>query len=153
MKLIDIIDATPIRYGYRIAFLTNFFREPLLRRMEQEFGIIRPEWTVLLCLEFQNNLAQKDICEITEQPSNTVSRAVRSLEHKGYIKCGVDATDARRTVLEITSSGRKLHQQIMPMFVEGEAAMLAPLTNAELARLDKLLDKLCRAVPDWHQSS
>jgi hypothetical protein len=39
------------------------------------------------------------------------------------------------------------------MFIEGEAAMLAPLTDAELAKLDKLLDKLCRAVPDWHQAS
>jgi DNA-binding MarR family transcriptional regulator len=121
--------------------------------MEQEFGIIRPEWTVLLCLEFRNYLAQKDICEITEQPSNTVSRAVRSLEQKGHIKCSVDTVDARRTVLEITASGRKLHQQILPMFIEGEAAMLAPLTDAELAKLDKLLDKLCRAVPDWHQAS
>ena len=151
MKLIDIIDATPIRYGYRIAFLTNFFREPLLRRIEQKFDIIRPEWTVLICLEFQNHLAQKDICEITEQPSNTVSRAVRSLEQKGHIQCSSDSRDGRRTVLEITDSGKALYDQIMPLCVEGEAAMLAPLTESERAQLDKLLNKLCRAVPDWHK--
>ena len=35
MKLIDILSATPIPIGYRLAFLTNFMREPLLRRMER----------------------------------------------------------------------------------------------------------------------
>ena len=35
MKLIEIINDTPIPVAYKIAFLTNFYREPLLRRMEQ----------------------------------------------------------------------------------------------------------------------
>jgi len=70
MKLLDILDATPFPIGYRIAFLTNFWREPVLRQMERDFGIIRPELTVLMCLSFQRNVHARDICEITEQPSN-----------------------------------------------------------------------------------
>ena len=149
MKLLDIIDSTDFPFTYRVAFLTNFLREPLLRRMEQEFDIIRPEWTVLLCLVFKDGIAQKDICEITEQPSNTVSRAVNSLLRKGHIKRDVDAKDGRRAVLQITPSGRRLHDQIVPMFVEGEREFLAPLNEQELKLFDQLLEKLCRDVPNW----
>ena len=85
MKLLDIIDNTPIPVGYRIAFLTNFWREPLLRRMEREFGLIRPEWTVLICLVYRDGLNSRDICEVTEQPSNSISRGVAALEEKGLI--------------------------------------------------------------------
>jgi DNA-binding MarR family transcriptional regulator len=149
MKLIDIIDATPIRYGYRIAFLTNFFREPILRRIEQEFGLIRPEWTVLICLKFRNGIAQRDICEITEQPSNTVSRGVRSLEKKGHVLRRSDPKDGRSAVIEITDSGRVIYDGAMQICIDGEAKMMECLNETERADLDRLLDKMCRAVPDW----
>ncbi|MEM7188489.1 MAG: MarR family winged helix-turn-helix transcriptional regulator [Pseudomonadota bacterium] len=149
MKLIDIIDATPIRFGYRIAFLTIFFREPLLKRMESEFGIIRPEWTVLICLKFRDGLNARDICEITEQPSNTISRAVTSLERKGHIRSELDRDDARRKNLYLEPGGRTLYDQIMPMFEEGEEKLIRCLTDKERRTLDYLLDKMARHVPNW----
>ena len=149
MKLIEIINNTPIRFGYRIAFLTNFYREPLIRKIEKEFGIIRPEWTVLICLMFRDNLNSRDICEITEQPSNTVSRGVSSLVKKGLIRTEPDSIDARRTVLYITAKGKLPYERIMPMFVERESKLLASLSEDEIQQLDGLLDKLSRDVPNW----
>ena len=149
MKLLDILDATPIPVTYRIAFLTNFFREPVLRKIDHEFGLIRPELTVLICLSYKSNLNARDICEITEQPSNTVSRAVVSLTEKGYISRSGDQHDARRIVLAITSEGQRLHDLAMAYFVEAEEAMLAGLSEKEIATLTALLDKLARAAPQW----
>lgn len=149
MKLIDIIDSTPIPYGYRFSFLTNFFREPVLRKMEKEFGLIRPELTVLICLNSNQTCTSKDICEITEQPSNTVSRAVGSLEKKGHISRTTDEMDARRSVLQITKSGTDLYHQVMALFAEGEANLISCLSTKEQEQLNSILDKLCRAVPDW----
>ncbi len=149
MKLLEIVDGTSIRYAYRIAFLANFYREPLMRRMEREFGLIRPEWTILICLNFQDGVNARDICEITEQPRNTISRAVRTLSEKGLISYKTDPGDARRTVLLLTQEGKQMHERIMPMFEEGERRMLACLTASEQQQLDGLLDKLTRAVPNW----
>lgn len=151
MKLIGILDATPFPVGYRIAFLTNFWREPLLRRMERETGLIRPELTVLMCLSFQDDLNASDICEITEQPSNTVSRAVASLEQKEFITRTRDAVDTRRRVLNITPGGRRLHDAIMAMFAEAEAKMLETLSPREVETLTQILDKLARDVSRWRQ--
>ena len=149
MKLIDIIDNTPIPFGYRIAFLTNFFREPLLRKMEKQFEIIRPEWTVLICLHFKNGCTAKDICEITEQPSNTVSRAVTSLAQKKYIERKTDTKDARRSLLYITKLGKAFYADVMGLFVEGENNLIDCLSDEERTQLDLILDKMCRHVPDW----
>lgn len=149
MKLIDILDATPFPVAYRIAFLTNFWREPLLRWMERETGLIRPELTVLMCLSLQRDVFARDICEITEQPSNTVSRAVASLARKGHITQTADVADTRRRVLAITASGRRVHDAVMARFAAAEAEMLSTLTPPEVAKLQALLDKLARDVERW----
>ena len=149
MKLIDILDATPFPIGYRLAFLTNFWREPILRQMEKETGLRRPELTVLMCLNFRNDVHARDICEVTEQPSNTVSRAVGSLEKKGLITRTKDSIDTRRQVLNITKDGRHLHDQVMRMFVEAEQNMLSGLDPEEETQLLRLLDKLARSVESW----
>lgn len=149
MKLLNIVDGTTIRYAYRLAFLTNFYREPLLRQMERNFGIIRPEWTILICLYYGDGLNPRDICEITEQPRNTISRATRSLVEKGLISQVDDVRDARRTVLHLTAQGRELYKAIIPIFEEAEERMLACLDARERKTLDHLLNKLCRAVPQW----
>ncbi|MEM7268733.1 MAG: MarR family transcriptional regulator [Pseudomonadota bacterium] len=149
MKLIDILDATPFPIGYRIAFLTNFWREPILRRVEKDLGIIRPELTVLMCLSFRRDVHARDICEITEQPSNTVSRGVASLEKKGFLTRSRDQVDTRRQVLNITPEGQLKHDQIMENFRAAEARMLETLSEEEKSELHLILDKVARSVDDW----
>lgn len=149
MKLIDILDATPFPIGYRIAFITNFLREPLLRQMEKDYGIIRPELTVLMCLSFRDDVHARDICEVTEQPSNTVSRAVGSLEKKGLLQRTKDRVDTRRQVLNITPEGRDIHDEIVALFANAENAMLLGLSQEEQDQLRNLLDKVARSVEVW----
>jgi len=151
MKLLGILDATDFPIGYRIAFITNFMREPVLRQMEREFGLIRPELTVLMCLSFSRDVNARDICEITEQPSNTVSRGVASLEKKGLITRSRDSVDTRRQVLNIKPEGQVVHDQIMALFTAREQRMLAHLEEDEQELLLALLDKLARNVDDWRE--
>lgn len=149
LKLLDILDGTSIPVNYRMAFITNFYREPLLRRMERETGLIRPELTVLMCLSFRSGLNARDICEITEQPSNTVSRAVGALVEEGYVTRTRDAVDTRRNVLAITEAGQAVHDRVMATFAEAERVMLETLEPEEVETLTRLLDKLARDVERW----
>lgn len=149
MKLLNILDGTPIPVTYRIAFIANFAREPLLRRIEHEFNITRPEWTVLICLSYQDGVSSRDICEITEQPSNTVSRGVAALERKGHIARAADSKDGRRTLLHLTKTGQETHDEIMALFVMAENSILSEFTETEIETLTRLLDKLARDVTRW----
>ena len=151
MKLIDILDATPFDLGYRISFLTNFWREPILRRMEREMGLIRPELTVLMCLDFCAGLNARDICEITEQPSNTVSRAVASLLAKGMISRRPDRADGRRKLLFLEPPGKAAHDAVMALFERAETHLAACLSAEERVTLQDLLDRMARDVPRWQK--
>lgn len=151
MKLIDILDATPIDIGYRISFLTNFWREPLLRRMERDTGLIRPELTVLMCLDFRAGLNARDICEITEQPSNTVSRAVASLMAKGMISRRQDQEDGRRKLLFLEPRGKAVLDGLMVVFEKAEGHLTACLSPEERGLLQDLLDRMARDVPRWQK--
>ena len=149
MRLLGLLDELPIPIAYRLAFLTNFHREPLLRRMEREHGLIRPEWTVMICLARREDVAASDVAAFTEQPRNTVGRAVASLEERGLLTRRADGRDARRATLRLTREGRALHDRIMPMYVAAEARMLEPLDAAQRETLLELLDALARDVPRW----
>ncbi|MEM7722591.1 MAG: MarR family winged helix-turn-helix transcriptional regulator [Pseudomonadota bacterium] len=149
MKLLGILDATPINIGYRLAFLTNFYREPLLRKMEREHGIIRPELTVLVCLAYRDGLNARDICEITEQPSNTVSRAVASLMQKGLVSRRDDRSDGRRKLLFLEPLGRQTYDEVMATFEMAETELTACLSQQEREMLLDCLDRMARDVPRW----
>lgn len=149
MKLLDIVNATSFSYGYRISFLTNFFREPFLRKIDREYGITRPELTILLCLMYREGITQRDICEVTEQLRNSISRAARLLESKGLISQQSDTEDGRRILLNLTQAGRDIHDDFIPLIEQAEQKMLSCLETEEREQLDVLLNKMARAVPNW----
>jgi len=149
LKLFGLFETVPIRQAYRMAFIVNFYRGPLLRWIEQEFGLSRPEWTILICLMHQDGLNPRDICDFTEQPRNNVSRGAALLESKSLITRGPDPADARRSLLHLTDEGRALHDRIMPIFTAREAQMLSVLSADEQAQLDAILTRLTENLPIW----
>jgi DNA-binding MarR family transcriptional regulator len=147
LRLIGLLDAIPIRLAYKTAFITNFYREPLLQEIELTHGLSRPEWTILICLAYQDGLNPKDICAFTEQPRNNVSRGANMLESKGLITRDPDPQDARRAVLCLTPEGAQLYARIMPAFLEREKLVFSVLDVSERRTLDRLLTKVAQAMP------
>lgn len=69
-------------------------------------------------------------------------RATRALRICANASRRADPDDGRAVILDLTEAGRALHERLMPEFRAREAAMLAPLTPAERADLERLLGKL-----------
>jgi DNA-binding MarR family transcriptional regulator len=147
LRLVGLLESIPIRLAYKTAFITNFYREPLLYEMELGYGLTRPEWTILICLAYEDGLNPKDICAFTEQPRNNVSRGANMLEAKGLITRAPDPQDARRAVLCLTPEGSDLYARIMPAFVERETLVFGALDASERRTLDQLLTKVAKAMP------
>ena len=79
---------------------------------------------------------------MTGRPRNSISRAVHRMLQEGYLNRSPDPDDGRQAILKITAKGRRLHERIVPKFVERENDILASLTNDERRSLDRLLSKL-----------
>ena len=141
-----MLDEISAKYLYRLAYLANYYRDPFLRQAEQEYGLTRPEVTILFCLAYSDGINAKDVAEVTRQPKNTLSRGAVTLEKKGLIVREVDREDRRRSILRVTEKGADLYAKIIPLYEECERRMLTPLTDRELAELDLLMTRLCNHV-------
>ncbi|MBD3666281.1 MarR family winged helix-turn-helix transcriptional regulator [Sulfitobacter aestuariivivens] len=144
-----MLDDTDLRHAWRINFLANFFTGPVYRHLGEKFGITRPEFVILYCLEHMPGLVAQDICRVTGQPKNSISRAVSDLLEKGYVRRGTDPEDKRAKPLTLTEVGWSILEHVSPIVKARQDAMRAALTDEELAQFDCLLRKMVFAMPDW----
>jgi len=71
-----------------------------------------------------------------------VSRAVTKLIKSGRINRQFADADRRRSILNLSEKGLKLHNEVAPFALQMEADLLDELTAEEIAVLDTVIDKL-----------
>lgn len=86
-----------------------------------------PEWRVLATLGQCEEMHAKAIGRHSAMHKTKVSRAVRALEQRRWLKRRENAEDRREELLALTSEGRKAYGQIIPKALEFEAGILARL--------------------------
>ena len=146
---LQMLRESPLARVWRINFLANFYTGPFYRRTTAKHGITRPEFVVLLLLSQKAGLVAKDVVRVTGLPKNSISRAVAVLLEKGLIEREQRQDDRRSKTLVMTAEGAALLAAIIPEAWSRQDAMHAALDADELALLDRLLDKMVYAMPDW----
>jgi DNA-binding MarR family transcriptional regulator len=149
MVLAAILKNNPIPTAYRLNYIANFYVGPLIKRIEDEHGMTRPEWIVLFCLNQQTGLNAQQISNVTGRPKTSISTAVKQLQRKKLIIRQIDVKDGRRQVLRATGSGQKMYRSILRHFIAREADMLACLDRSERRTLMVLLDKMITNNSKW----
>jgi MarR family transcriptional regulator, temperature-dependent positive regulator of motility len=147
--LAAILENNPLPIAYRLNYLANFYVGPLIKKMEQELGMTRPEWIVLFCLTRRSELSAQQISDITGRPKTSISAAVKQLQRKKLLSRSVDAKDGRRRVLQITEAGRRIYGRILEGFVVREAQMVACLSRSERNTFLELLNKMIDNSAGW----
>lgn len=130
------------RLCFRMGIWGNFFNLKILPILDREFGILRDEFNILLCLVGVGKLTGTDICRIVGRPRNSISRCADRLIQRKLIKALPTSGDKRQTLYEILPEGRRLYRAMMPYMVALEAEMLVALDPEEHKTLDRLLTKL-----------
>lgn len=125
-----------------ISFITSAIVVPSYDTIKRDFGIIRSEYLLLMCLSHFPTLTAKDVSFMTGRPRNSISRAVHRMLSVGYVTRSDDPEDGRKAKLRITPDGRALHEQIVQILVQREAQVLGVLNKKERAELRKLVNKV-----------
>jgi DNA-binding MarR family transcriptional regulator len=149
LVLAAILKDNPIPVAYRLNYVANFYVGPLIKKMERQYRMSRPEWIVLFCLNQQPNLNAQKISQVTGRPKTSISTAVKQLQRKKLIVRHADAKDARHQVLRTTDAGQKAYKSILRAFVAREADMLACLEPGEQKVLMGILDKMIQKGSHW----
>lgn len=130
---------------YRLSVVSNHISQTIAAVYAERFGISITEWRVLAVLGRYPDLSASGVAERTAMDKVAVSRAVARLTRSGLIEREIHGSDRRRSVLRLSSAGLDVYDQVVPMALEYERALLANLDEEERAMLDRLLTRLDQA--------
>ncbi len=138
----NIFEAVEFPDAYKVSYLANAIVFPTYEDVRKDFGLVRAEYHLLLCLAHYSELTAQDVARITRRPRNSISRAVHRMLDLGFLKRVPDPDDARQAKLQITREGKIMHQKISAYLVEREAEIFRVLSDTERESFRELIRKL-----------
>ncbi len=127
---------------YRLSHITAIVSAQLAERYAEPFDLSVPEWKVMAVLGRFPDLSANEVGEKTVMDKVTVSRAVTRLSEKSCVRRRLAKDDKRRSVLSLTSKGKAIHREIVPMVLHYERELMESLTVRERDTLSLLIEKL-----------
>lgn len=109
---------------YRLSVLSHTISTTIARVYEKRFGISIPEWRVIAILGRFPGLSAVEVAERTMMDKVAVSRAVTKLIKTGRIHREFADADRRRSILNLSEEGRKVHNEIAPLALAFERDLL-----------------------------
>ena len=138
----NIFEAVEFPDAYKVSYLANAIVFPTYEDVRKDFGLVRAEYHLLLCLAHYSELTAQDVARITRRPRNSISRAVHRMLDLGFLKRVPDPDDARQAKLQITREGKIMHQKISAYLVDREAEIFNVLSDTERESFRELIRKL-----------
>ena len=127
---------------YRLSVLSHTISTTIAKAYEKQFGISIPEWRVIAILGRFPGLSAVEVAERTMMDKVAVSRAVTKLIKKGRIDREFADADKRRSILNLSEEGRKLHDEIAELALGFERDLLQGLSEEELKQLNSIMERL-----------
>jgi DNA-binding MarR family transcriptional regulator len=127
---------------YRLSVLSHTVSTTIASVYEKRFGVSIPEWRVIAILGRFPGLSAVDVAERTLMDKVAVSRAVTKLIKNGRIDRQFADADRRRSILNLSEEGRKVHDEIAPLALQFEHDLLDGVTDDDVATLNAVIDDL-----------
>ena len=138
----NIFESVEFPDAYKVSYLANAIVFPTYEDVRKDFGLVRAEYHLLLCLAHYSELTAQDVARITRRPRNSISRAVHRMLDLGFLKRVPDPIDARQAKLQITKEGKIMHNKISTYLVSREAEIFSVLSESERKHFRSLIRKL-----------
>lgn len=131
---------------YRLNRLAEAASDEVRPIYRDRYGMNRPEWRTLIVLAHLGRATATEICIHSNQHKTKVSRAVRALEDRRWLKREAAPGDRRSEVLALTPAGKAAFDELAAPGLEREADILARLTPEDSDALARALTALEQAL-------
>ena len=127
---------------YRLAVLSNTVSTTVARAYDKRFSVSIPEWRVIAVLGRFPGLSAVEVAERTLMDKVAVSRAVTKLIKNGRIDREFADSDKRRSILNLSEDGKKLHDEIAQLALQFERDLLHGFSEEEMNNLNSVMERL-----------
>jgi DNA-binding MarR family transcriptional regulator len=130
--------------GYLINRTARAFANRLAAEL-RAFDVGIGQWAVLLHLWGNDGMTQAQLSRRVAIEQPTMVRTIDRMERDGLVIRAPDPNDRRATRITLTERGWKLRDDLVPLATKVNAEATKALTDAEVAKLRRLLAKLVAA--------
>lgn len=131
---------------YRLSVLSNRISQTLADTYAERFAIGITEWRVIAVLGRHPGLSANGVAERTAMDKVAVSRTIARLLERELVQRDTHNDDRRRSVLELSASGYRIYDEVVPLALVRERELLAYFSDEDKRQLDALLSKLERSL-------
>ncbi|XDD45842.1 MarR family winged helix-turn-helix transcriptional regulator [Leptospira sp. WS39.C2] len=108
---------------------------------EQGFDLFPEQWFVLVKIIKQPGCSQSDLSrDFDDRPSMT--RALRNMEQKAWIKIIPDTEDRRKHKVYPTKKGNEIYKVIVPVIQKERTRMFKSLTKEDFSKFKRIIDQI-----------
>jgi DNA-binding MarR family transcriptional regulator len=115
----------------------------------ESFGLILSDWRILIALWQSEHQPLSVIANITVSDLSTMSRQVRALEKAGLIARGRSKSDGRALNLVLTTKGKKMTAQIIPIAKLHESAATQGISEKDLNTVRRCVSQIYQNLVDF----
>ena len=135
----DIDDSLPRMMGTCVKLM----RESLNARFQDAgYDITIEQWIVLLNLWRQDGLSQQALADRYGRSKVAAFKLLEKLEDQGLVMRQADPVDARCKRVFLTTDGKKLQAELVPLAKENITAMTRDISQADLETAKQVIRKV-----------
>jgi DNA-binding MarR family transcriptional regulator len=127
---------------YRLSITSHTVSTNIAHIYEKRFGVSIPEWRVIAILGRFPGLSAVEVAERTLMDKVAVSRAVTKLIKNGRIDREFADADRRRSILNLSEEGKKVHNEIAPLALEFERSLVEDISADDYEKFNTILEQL-----------
>ncbi len=127
---------------YRLAVLSHTVSNKIANVYEERFKVSIPEWRVIAILGRFPGLSAVEVAQRTMLDKVAVSRAVTKLIKNGRLDREFADADRRRSILNLSEEGRRIHDEIAPLAMQFERDLLHGISEEDFERFNLVMERL-----------
>jgi DNA-binding MarR family transcriptional regulator len=130
---------------YRLSLLSNQVSRGIAETYADRYGLSVTAWRVLAVIGRYDGLTATEVAERTAMDKVAVSRAIKTLSDKRYVRRRQARHDGRAQALSLSQRGQTVYNAVVPAALAYERQLLDHLSAAERKQLNTLIDRLLKA--------
>ena len=118
-----------------------------------EMNVTPVQFALLFAASNESGLDQRTLAGRIGLDTSTIGAVVDRLEGRGLIERKVSPDDKRVRLLNVTPTGKKLLQGVMPAMLRAQDRMLAPLPKADRPKFMAMVKRIVEENKAWSRAA
>ncbi|MCC5518332.1 MarR family winged helix-turn-helix transcriptional regulator [Vibrio splendidus] len=135
----------PNSFGWLVNVVANKATKDFDTELKKH-GLTIALWPTMMCLWEEEGLTQRDIAAKSKVENSTTTRTLDKLEKLELVERRADPNSRRSFRIYLTEKGKALEEQLIPVPVRVNKALMSELDAEEQQQMITLLKKMVAAI-------